>query len=93
MIKKGKLTGKYVRYIDKDGKTRVNKVVKVNGNILTVINAVGEKSRIRDGTVHYYSVGKDGKGRVTKSISVTVKILGRQFPKRGMEEIDWRCGK
>jgi len=92
MIKKGKLIGKYVKYIDKDGKTRVNKVVKVNGNALTVINAVGEKSRIKDGTVYYHSMGKDGKGRVTKSISVTVKILGRQFRKRGLEEIDWRRG-
>jgi len=92
MIKKSKLIGKYVKYIDKDGKTRVNKVVKINGNTLTVVNAIGEKSRIRDGTVHYYSIGGDGKGRITKSIRVTVKILGRQFRKRGLEEIDWGRG-
>lgn len=92
MIKKSKLIGKYVKYIDKDGKTRVNKVVKINGNTLTVVSAIGEKSRIRDGTVHYYSIGRDGKGRITKSIRVTVKILGRQFRKRGLEEIDWGRG-
>lgn len=93
MINKKELIGKYVRYIDKDGKTRVNKVVKINGNTLTVVNANGEKSRIKDGTVHYHSIRKNSKGGCAQSISVTVKILGRQFRKRGLEEIDWRRGK
>jgi len=92
MINKKELNGKYVRYIDKDGKTRVNKVVKINGNTLTVVNANGEKSRIKDGTVHYYSIKRDDRGRCTQSIRVTVKILGRQFRKRGLEEIDWGRG-
>ena len=88
MIHKSKLKNKYVRFRDKDGKDRVGKVVRIDGNTLTVRNANGEKQRIKDGDVHLHAI-KDRSGRLTKSIQVTVKIFGRQLPKKGIEEIDW----
>ena len=45
-IDKSKLKGKYVTYLDKDGKYRTNKVIKITGNTLTITNALGEKHRI-----------------------------------------------
>jgi len=66
MIHKSELKGKYIAYKDKDGKYRVNKVVRVNSGYVTIKNAVGVKHRVR------YN-----------------KIIGRQFPKRGIESIDW----
>jgi len=66
MISKKELKGKYITYRDKDGKMRTEKVVKVAGNYLTVINAVKVKHRVY----------KD-------------KVIGRQFPKRGLEDIKW----
>ena len=46
MINKNDLKGKYIRYTDKDGKTRTDRVVKIVGNVLTVKNAVGIKCRV-----------------------------------------------
>jgi len=69
MIKKSKLVGKHINYLDADGKYRVEKVVRVSGSYVTVVNAVKTRHRIH----------KD-------------KIFGRQFRKRGLEEIDWRRG-
>lgn len=47
MINKDDLKGKYVRYRDRNGATRTNKVVKVTGNSLTVIDAVGIRRRVK----------------------------------------------
>jgi len=66
MINKNDLKGKYISYIDKDGKTRTDRVVRIAGSYLTIINAVKVKHRIH------------------KS-----KVLGRQFRKRGLEQIEW----
>ena len=66
MVQKKNLLGKYVRYRDKDGKIRTEKVIKIRGNYLTVINAVKVKHRIY----------KD-------------KVIGREYPKKGLEEIKW----
>jgi len=73
MIKKTELIGKYVTYIRKSngepfGSYRTHKVVRVSGNTLTVMDAVGVKRRIHP---------------------KTTKILGRQFPKKGLEPIEW----
>ncbi|MCK4330023.1 hypothetical protein KAX02_09300 [candidate division WOR-3 bacterium] len=46
MISKDKLKGKYITYLDKQGKYRTHKVVKINGLTLTVTNVLGEKHRI-----------------------------------------------
>ena len=70
MIKKSKLIGKHIRYLDADGKYRVGRVVRVSGSHVTAVNAVKTRHRVH----------KD-------------KIFGRQFRKRGLEEIDWRHGK
>jgi hypothetical protein len=43
---KDQLKGKYVTYLDKDGKYRSHKVVKVTGKTLTVKNCLGERHRI-----------------------------------------------
>jgi len=69
MINKKELIGKHVKYLDKTGKYRVEKVVRVSGSYVTVINAVKTKHRVH----------KD-------------KIFGRQFRKRGLEEINWKRG-
>ena len=67
MIEKDNLLGKFVTYVDRDGKTRTNKVVRIVGNTLTVQNVVKTRHR----------VCKD-------------RVLGRQFRRRGLEEIKWR---
>lgn len=69
MIKKSNLVGKHIKYLDKDGKYRVEKVVRVSGRYVTVVSAVKTRHRVH----------KD-------------KIFGRQFRKRGLEEIDWGRG-
>lgn len=46
MISKKQLKGKFVTYIDKHGKWRTEKVIKVTENYLTVKNAVKTKHRI-----------------------------------------------
>jgi len=46
LIPKDKLKGKFVTYLDKDGKYRSHKVVKVAGLTLTVKDVLGEKHRI-----------------------------------------------
>ena len=66
MISKKQLKGKYVTYLDHDGKMRTERVIKVIGNYLTVINIVKRRRRVyRD------------------------RVIGRQFRKRGREEIKW----
>ena len=66
MIKKQHLKNKYVTYRDKHEKIRTEKVTKISGNTLTVMNALKVKHRIY----------KD-------------RVLGRQFRKKGLEEIQW----
>ena len=66
MISKKELIGKHIKYLDKNGKYRVEKVVRVSGSYVTVVNAVKTRHRVH----------KD-------------KIFGRQFRKRGLEEINW----
>lgn len=70
MIKKSELVGKYVTYIDNDCKIRTERVAKVSGSYVTVVNALKIRHRVH----------KD-------------RIRGRQFPKKGMEGIDWGRGK
>ncbi len=45
-IIKEQLKGKYVTYLDKDGKMKSGKVMKITGNTLTIKNAVKQKFRI-----------------------------------------------
>jgi len=56
MIEKDKLKGKYITYLDKDGKYRTNKVVKITGNTLTVKNVLGERTRIHPDKIHIFGV-------------------------------------
>lgn len=46
MIQKNDLKGKFVEYIDSDGKRRIEKVVRVTGNKLTVRNVLGRRRRV-----------------------------------------------
>lgn len=38
--------GKYVEYLDHDGKNRINKVVKITGNTITVKDSLNKRRRI-----------------------------------------------
>jgi len=73
MINKKDLKGKHVLYKDKDGKFRVERVVKVYSSHITVRHVIKIKK-----------VWKFPKTRVHKS-----KVLGRQFRKSGLEAIKW----
>ena len=73
MIDKKDLKGKYITYIDKDSKTRTEKVIKVYSSYVTVRTVKTIK------TLHRFP-----KTRVHKN-----KILGRQHRKSGREEIKW----
>jgi len=46
MIHKRNLKDKHVAYTDKDGKFRISRVVRIDGNYLTVRRASGVKERI-----------------------------------------------
>ena len=46
MISKKHLLGKHIAYRDKDGKHRISKCVRIDGNTLTLKRASGVKERI-----------------------------------------------
>lgn len=46
MIGKKQLKGKYVTYTDRDGKWRTERVIRIVGNYLTVMNVLKVKHRI-----------------------------------------------
>jgi len=46
MIHKDKLKGKYITYLDKNKSYRTHKVIKINGNTLTVKDVLGTRSRV-----------------------------------------------
>ncbi len=56
-ISKNKLKGHYVRFMDKQGKFRTEKVVWTAGRILTVIDCLGRRMRINldfvKGCIHH----------------------------------------
>ena len=74
MIHKKDLKGKYVTFIDKNGARRTERVIRINGSYLTVRHIITINGKTR----------KYPKQRVHKS-----KVIGRQFPKSGLEEIKW----
>lgn len=77
-IDKDNLIGKYILYIDVDGKFRTEKVYKIIGNRLTVKNCLGEKTQIWEGK---------------KTIHGTIHIIGKVTPTSRMDEaipIKWR---
>ena len=47
MIPKQILKGRFVSYLDTDGKQRTEKVVRVAGNTLTVRNVLGRRRRVK----------------------------------------------
>ena len=73
MISKTDLKGKYISYVDKDGKFRTERVVKVYSSHVTVRHIIKIKK-----------VWKFPKTRVHKS-----RVLGVQFRKSGLEIIKW----
>lgn len=50
MVHKDKLKNCFVTYLDKNGKYRTHKVIKVTGKTLTVKNVLGERHRIHPKT-------------------------------------------
>jgi hypothetical protein len=46
MIRKKDLRGKYVEYLDRDGKNRIGRVVNIVGSWLTVKNILGRRRRV-----------------------------------------------
>jgi len=59
LIPKNKLKGKYVVFFDRNHAQRSQRVIKITGNTLTVIDAVGVRTRIHPdktkilGVYHY----------------------------------------
>lgn len=45
-VYKENIMGSYVAYICKNGARRVGKVVKINGNTITIVNSLGGKKRV-----------------------------------------------
>lgn len=60
MIEKTKLKGKFVTYIDKDAKWRTEKVRRISGNYLSVVNAVGVVHRVYKDSVVGHQLRKKG---------------------------------
>lgn len=79
MYPKDELVGKYVEYRDTDGKFRIEKVVKVIGNKLTVMNGIKERHRIWE-------------GKSSLKTGLKIHIFGRVTPKTktyDAEPIEW----
>jgi hypothetical protein len=76
-IKKDELIGKYILYQDGDGKLRTEKVSKIIGNVITVKNALGEKSRIWEGkmSIHGCKIHIYGKVTPTSRVHEAVPII------------------
>ena len=75
MIEKDDLKGKYVSFRDKHGAFRTERVVKVQGNYLTVRHIVtisGKTYKLKKQRIHLD------------------QVQGRCLPKREMEEIKWQ---
>ena len=60
MIHKSELKGKYVRHFDSQGKMRTSKVVRIQGNTLTIVNALKVKSRVHKNKVEGQEFRKRG---------------------------------
>lgn len=60
MVHKTNLKGKYVRFMDRDGKTRTQKVIKVRGAFLTVVNCLKKKTRVHKDRVIAQETRKRG---------------------------------
>jgi len=64
MLRKKELYNKFVTYIDKDGKWRTNKTIKVYANHVTVKDAVGTKRRIHKDRVIGRQFRKTGREEI-----------------------------
>ena len=84
MIHKDKLKGKYVNYIDKQGKYRTHKVIKVKGYTLTVKDVLGVRHRIHPKTHLIF-------GRPMKNHIELIDWGGRQKMKMQVKPIVNRC--
>lgn len=74
MISKNDLKGKYVIYVDKYGKQRTERVVKINGNYLTVRHSFRINGKLY----------KTPKRRIHLDA-----VIGRIVSKCRTEQIDW----
>ena len=45
-IHRDQCKGKFIQYLDKDGKTRIEKCVKITGNYMTLKNIIGKRTRV-----------------------------------------------
>jgi hypothetical protein len=71
MIYKTELVGKFIRFLDKQGKFRTQRVVKVSGNTLTVVDALKRKSRVHRDAV----IGREFRKRGLEKICWEKKIM------------------
>lgn len=69
MIDKDDLKGKYITYRDKNGATRTNKVIAINGNTVTVKDVVDTRRRVKHDRVLCRCFPKSG----TEEIKWNVK--------------------
>jgi len=76
-IKKDELLGKYILFTDGDGKYRTEKVIKIIGNVLTIQNALGERSRIFEGkmSIHGCKIHIIGKVTPTSRVDEAIPII------------------
>lgn len=51
MIQKKDLKGRFVSYLDSEGKQRIDKVIRISGNTLTVRNVIGRRRRVKQNKV------------------------------------------
>jgi hypothetical protein len=51
MIPKKNLIGKYIEFIDRDGKRRIEKVVRIRGSWLSTRNVLGSRKRVKQNKV------------------------------------------
>jgi hypothetical protein len=51
MIQKKNLIGKYIEFIDRDGKRRIEKVVRIRGSWLSTRNVLGSRRRVKQNKV------------------------------------------
>ncbi len=70
-IHKDDLKGKNIEYIDRDGKFRIGKVIKISGNTLTVMNCLKKKTRVNLDDVKWWI----RLGRIKEEIIRTIRRM------------------
>jgi len=74
-MKLEKVLGKYIYFIDRNGAWRISKATKINGNTITVTDAVGGKERLHPEISKIFGVVTKSKNKVLEFEAIEYKQI------------------